>query len=68
MRYRITIEPDEAGVFVAECPGLPKCISQGDTRDAVIVDIRDASREYTASLEKHGEPVPFPITEEIIEV
>jgi antitoxin HicB len=68
MRYRITIEPDEDGVFVAECPALPGCISQGDTREAAIANIRDAIRGYVVSLEKHGEPVPLPITEEIIEV
>ncbi|MFI5377815.1 MAG: type II toxin-antitoxin system HicB family antitoxin [Tepidisphaerales bacterium] len=68
MRYRITIEPDEDGVFVAECPSLPGCISQGETREAAIANIRDAIRGYIASLEKHNEPVPLPITEEIIEV
>jgi predicted RNase H-like HicB family nuclease len=68
MRYRITIEPDEDDVFVAECPSLPGCVSQGATRDAAIANIRDAIKGYIASLEKHHEPVPYPITEEIIEV
>ena len=68
MRYRLTIEPDEDGVFVAECPSLPGCISQGKTREAAIANIRDAIQGYIASLEKHNEPVPLPITEEIIEV
>ena len=68
MRYRIMIEPDEDGVFVAECPSLPGCISQGHTREAAIANIRDAIQGYIASLEKHNEPVPLPITEEIVEV
>ena len=68
MRYRITIEADEDGVFVAECPCLPGCISQGETRDAAIANIRDAIQGYIASLEKHNEPIPLPITEEIIKV
>ena len=68
MRYRILIEPDEDGVFVAECPSLPGCISQGETREAAIANIRDAIRGYIASLEKHNEPVPLPMTEEIIEL
>ena len=68
MRYRIMIEPDEDGVFVAECPSLPGCISQGQTREAAIANIRDAIQGYIASLEKHNEPVPLPITEEIVEV
>jgi len=33
VKFRVTIESDEDGVFVAECPALPGCISQGKTRD-----------------------------------
>jgi antitoxin HicB len=68
MRYRVIIEQDEDGVFVAECPTLPGCISQGATRDQAIVNIKDAIEGYIASLKKHGEAVPLPITEEIVEV
>ncbi|MEK6680717.1 MAG: type II toxin-antitoxin system HicB family antitoxin, partial [Nitrospirota bacterium] len=32
MRLRILIEQDEDGIFVAECPSLPGCVSQGKTR------------------------------------
>ena len=68
MRYRIVIEPDEDGVFVAECPSLPGCISQGKTRAEALENIKDAIRGYLESLKKHGEPIPPPIEEEIIEV
>jgi predicted RNase H-like HicB family nuclease len=68
MLYRIVVEPDEDGVFVAECPSLPGCISQGQTRDQAIANIKDAITGYLASLKKHGEPVPPPITEEVVEV
>jgi antitoxin HicB len=68
MKFRILIEPDEDGVFVAECPTLPGCVSQGKTRDEAIANIKDAIAGYLASLEKHGEPVPPPITEELVEV
>jgi antitoxin HicB len=64
----VLIEPDEDGVFVAECPTLPGCISQGKTRDEAMANIRDAIQGHLHSLEKHGEPVPNPITEEIVEV
>ena len=33
MHYRVVIEQDEDGIYVAECPSLPGCISQGKTRD-----------------------------------
>jgi antitoxin HicB len=68
MVYGIVVEQDEDGQFVAECPSLPGCISQGQTRDEAIANIKDAITGYLASLKKHGEPIPPPITEEIVEV
>ena len=68
MKYRVIIEPDESGWFVAECPSLPGCISQGKTRDEALDNIQDAIKGYIESLKKHGEPVPPAIDEEIIEV
>jgi antitoxin HicB len=68
MKYRVVIEVDEDGVFVAECPSLPGCISQGKTRAEALANIKDAMTGYLASLKKHGEPVPLPITEEIVEI
>src|SRR5437773_2050917 len=68
MKFRVMIEPDEDGVFVAECPALPGCISQGKTRAEALANIKDAMTGYLASLRKHGEPVPPPITEEIVEI
>ncbi|HVU37957.1 MAG TPA: type II toxin-antitoxin system HicB family antitoxin, partial [Opitutales bacterium] len=61
-------EPDEDGVFVAECPNLPGCISQGGTRDEALANIKDALKGYLASLKKHNEPVPLPVTEELVEI
>jgi len=68
MKYRVVIEPDEDGVFVAECPALRGCISQGKTRAEALVNIKDAMTGYLSSLKKHGEPVPPPISEEIVEI
>lgn len=68
MRYRIRIEQDEDGVFVARCPSLPGCISQGKTRSEALVNIQDAIGGYLESLKKHNEPVPPSIGEEIVEV
>jgi len=68
MKYRILIEQDEDGVFVAECPSLPGCISQGKTRKEAIDNIQDAIKGYLESLRKHNEPIPPSIDEEIVEV
>jgi len=68
MKYRIIIEQDEDGMYVAECPALPGCISQGKTREEALENIRDAIKGYLESLRKHDEPIPPPIEEEIVEV
>jgi antitoxin HicB len=68
MRLRVTIEVDEDGIYVAECPSLPGCISQGRTRAEALANIKDAVQGYLASLKKHGEPIPPPISEDVIEV
>lgn len=68
MKFRIIVQPDEDGVFVAECPTLPGCISQGATRQEALINIQDAIGGYLASLKKHGEPAPLPITEDVVEV
>ncbi len=68
MKYRVLIEPDEDGVFVAEVPSLPGCISQGQTREQAIENIKEAIALYLESLEAHNEPVPPPITEELVEI
>ncbi len=68
MKVRILIEQDEDGIFVAECPSLPGCVSQGKTRNEAIENIQDAIRGYLESLKKHDEPIPPSIDEEIVEV
>jgi predicted RNase H-like HicB family nuclease len=68
MKYRVLIEQDEDGVYVAEVPSLPGCVSQGQTREQALENIKEAIALYLESLEAHGEPVPPPITEELVEV
>ena len=67
-RYRVLIEQDEDGVFVAECPSLPGCVSQGPTRDEALAHIKDAIAGYLESLRKHNEPIPPSIWEATVEV
>ncbi len=68
MKYRVLIEQDEDGVFVVEVPALPGCISQGKTREEALANIQEAITVYLESLKAHGEPVPPPIQEEVVEV
>jgi predicted RNase H-like HicB family nuclease len=68
MKFRVIIEQDEDGIFVARCPALPGCISQGKTRKEAEGNIKEAIQGYLESLKKHDEPIPPPITEEIIDI
>jgi predicted RNase H-like HicB family nuclease len=52
------IYPGEDGYWVAECPSLPGCISQGETRAAAISNSREAIEAYVAVLEEDGLDVP----------
>jgi predicted RNase H-like HicB family nuclease len=68
VKYRVVIEQDEDGIFVAEVPSLPGCISQGRTRVEALKNIQEAVEVYIESLKAHNEPIPPSIDEEIIEV
>ena len=68
MKNRVLLEQDEDGMFVASCPSLPGCVSQGKTRGEATENIREAIEGYLESLREHGDPVPPSIHEEVIEV
>ena len=55
---QVVLHPGEDGYWVAECPSLPGCISQGETKETAIANIREAIKEYIAVLEDDGLPVP----------
>jgi len=55
---QIILYPGEDGYWVAECPSLPGCISQGQTKEETIANIREAIKGYIAALEEDGLPVP----------
>ena len=42
MKMTVTIDRDEDGVWVAECPSIPGCVSQGDTKDEALANVREA--------------------------
>ena len=55
---QVIIYPGEDGYWVAECPSLPGCISQGATREEAVKNIREAIVLYIEALEEDGLPVP----------
>ena len=68
MKYRVLIEQDEDGVFVAHVPALPGCVTQGSSRDEAVANIREAIAGYLESLRTHDEPISPSISEEIVEI
>lgn len=42
MKFNITVDRDEDGIWVTECPAIPGCISQGKTKEEAIVNIQEA--------------------------
>ncbi len=68
MKYRVIVEQDEDGVFVAQAPALPGCITQGATRKEALANAHEAIEAYLESLQLHGEPIPPSIDEEVVEV
>jgi predicted RNase H-like HicB family nuclease len=55
---QVIVFPGEDGYWVAECPSLPGCISQGATKEEAIVNIKEAIRGYVAALEEDKLPIP----------
>lgn len=55
---QVIIYLGEDGYFVAECPSLPGCISQGKTREEAVLNIKEAIDVYIAALREDGLPVP----------
>ena len=68
MRYTVILEKEDDGGYVATVPALPGCVSQGDTRDEVIANIREAAELYVEDCVEHGDPVPQEAGREYIEL
>ena len=43
MKFTATLERDEDGVWIAECPAIPGCVSQGQTREEALAHVKEAS-------------------------
>lgn len=42
MKFIATLDRDEDGVWIAECPSIPGCVSQGETKEAALENLREA--------------------------
>lgn len=57
MRFTISIFQDEDGMFIAECPSIPGCVSQGKTEQEAEKNIQEAIKECLAVRAEQGMPL-----------
>ena len=57
MRFTVTLDRDEDGVWVAECPAIPGCVSQGATKDEAVKNLDEAIRAYLEVRAERGMPL-----------
>jgi predicted RNase H-like HicB family nuclease len=57
MKFLVTIFRDEDGMFVAECPAIPGCVSQGKTEKEAEKNIKDAIKECLKVRAERGMPL-----------
>ena len=69
-KYRVILELNELGGYTITVPLLPGCISEGDTREEALSNIKEAMELYIESLQADGEPIPSEeaIEEAVVEV
>jgi predicted RNase H-like HicB family nuclease len=68
MRYTVILEQEGDGGYVAVIPALPGCVSQGNTRDEVLANIREAADLYVEDCIASGDPVPTEAGREYVEL
>jgi predicted RNase H-like HicB family nuclease len=55
---QVLIYRGEDGFWIADCPSLPGCVTQGETQDAALANIKEAVQAYVGALEVDNLPVP----------
>lgn len=68
MKLLVTLERDETGMIVAECPSLPGCVSRGETEAAALASIREAIQGCLAARKANNLPLSVEVCEVEIEV
>ncbi len=57
MKFTITIYPDEDGVYIAECPLIPGCVSQGETEEEAEKNVLEAIKDCLEVRAELGMPL-----------
>lgn len=57
MKFVVTIDRDEDGTWVVECPSIPGCVSQGATKGEALENVKDAIAACLAVRSERGMPL-----------
>ena len=68
MRFTVVLEQEPDEGFVASVPALPGCVSQGDTREEALRNIREAIELYLEDCRESGDPSPSESGREFVEI
>ncbi len=68
MKYTVIIEKGRESGFVAHCPALKGCVSQGADREETVPNIKEAIEAHVEALVEDGLPVPTEVGREMVEV
>lgn len=68
MKYTVILEREPDGGFVVSVPVLPGCVSQGDTREEALANIREAAELYLEDCRASGDPIPQEDSLEYVEL
>ncbi len=63
MKLLVTLERDETGMIVVECPAIPGCVSQGKTEDEALENIREAIQACMEARAENGMPLTVAVRE-----
>jgi predicted RNase H-like HicB family nuclease len=58
LSYTVILEREADGGFVVSVPALPGCVSQGDSRQEALLNIREAIELYIEDCREAGDPIP----------
>ena len=67
-RYTVVVERDESGMYIAYCPALQGCYTQGETYEEVMKNIKEAIELNIEARKEMGEEIPIEMAIEEVEV
>ena len=63
MKLLVTLEPDETGMIIADCPAIPGCVSQGRSESEALANVREAIAGCLEARAANGMPLTIEVRE-----